>query len=321
MKKGLGRGLNSLFGDYAQYDVEEKKPEEVVKPIEKEENKVSDVKVEETVQEVKTSKTAKKQENIPDGVCEIDISLIDRNQNQPRKNFDEKALKELAHSIKQHGIIQPLVLRKIGERYQIVAGERRFRASKMAGLKKVPAVVKEFTEREVSEIAIIENLQREDLNPIESAKAIQSLIDSFDLTQETVADRIGKSRSAVANTLRLLTLPEEIIALVEQSKISAGHARTLLAVEDPRKQIELATFCVQKKISVRDLETMVKNLNKPAKEKQKPVQSLELKNFVEDLKKKFATKVSVIGNDKKGRIYIDYYTSADLQRIYDIMNK
>ena len=312
MKKGLGRGLNSLFGDYAQYDVEEKKPEEVVKPIDKEENKVSDVKVEETVQEVKTSKTAKKQENIPDGVCEIDISLIDRNQNQPRKNFDEKALKELAHSIKQHGIIQPLVLRKMGERYQIVAGERRFRASKMAGLKKVPAVVKEFTEREVSEI---------DLNPIESAKAIQSLIDSFDLTQETVADRIGKSRSAVANTLRLLTLPEEIIALVEQSKLSAGHARTLLAVEDPRKQIELATFCVQKKISVRDLETMVKNLNKPAKEKQKPVQSLELKNFVEDLKKKFATKVSVIGNDKKGRIYIDYYTSADLQRIYDIMNK
>lgn len=320
MKKGLGRGLNSLFGDYAQYDVEEKKPEKIEEPV-KNEEKVVVSKVEEPIQETKVVKNVKKQDNTPDGVCEIDISLIDRNQNQPRKNFDEKALKELAHSIKQHGIIQPLVLRKMGERYQIVAGERRFRASKMAGLKKVPAIVKEFSEREVSEIAIIENLQREDLNPIESAKAIQSLIDSYNLTQETVADRIGKSRSAVANTLRLLTLPDEIISLVEQSKLSAGHARTLLAVEDPKKQVELALFCVQKKISVRDLETMVKNLNKPAKEKQKPVQSLELKAFVEDLNKKFATKVSVIGNDKKGRIYIDYYTSADLQRIYDIMNR
>ena len=316
MKKGLGRGLNSLFGDYAQYDVEEKKPEIVEK-----EEKIS-VKPVETVEDIeqKPAKTAKKVVAQGDGVCEIDISLIDRNQNQPRKNFDEKALKELAHSIKQHGIIQPLVLRKMGDRYQIVAGERRFRASKMAGLKKVPAVVREFTEREVSEIAIIENLQREDLNPIESAKAIQALIENYNLTQETVADRIGKSRSAVTNTLRLLTLPEEIIVLVEQSKLSAGHARTLLAVEDQRKQIELAMFCVQKKISVRDLETMVKNLNKPAKEKPKQVQSLELKAFVEDLKKKFSTKVSVIGNDKKGRIYIDYYSADDLQRIYDVLN-
>lgn len=319
MKKGLGRGLNSLFGDYAQYDVEEKKIEpekESVGNVEK----VETVKKEEPIVKAKQTSVSVKTANENNGVCEIDISLIDRNQNQPRKNFDEKALKELAHSIKQHGVIQPLVLRRIGERYQIVAGERRFRASKMAGLKKVPAVVKEFTEREVSEIAIIENLQREDLNPIESAKAIQSLIDNYELTQETVADRIGKSRSAVANTLRLLTLPEEIISLVEQSKLSAGHARTLLAVEDQKKQIELALFCVQRKISVRELETMVKNLGKPAKEKQKPVQSLELKAFVDDLNKKFATKVSVIGNDKKGRIYIDYYTSADLQRIYDILN-
>lgn len=316
MKKGLGRGLNSLFGDYAQYDVEEKKPEE--KPVEE---KIVEKPVETVVQtETKPVKTVKKVDAQENGVCEIDISLIDRNQNQPRKNFDEKALKELAHSIKQHGIIQPLVLRKMGDRYQIVAGERRFRASKMAGLKKVPAVIREFTEREVSEIAIIENLQREDLNPIESAKAIQALIENYNLTQETVADRIGKSRSAVANTLRLLTLPEEIVALVEQSKLSAGHARTLLAVEDARKQIELANFCVQKKISVRDLETMVKNLNKPAKDKPKQIQSVELKAFVDDLKKKFATKVSVIGNDNKGRIYIDYYSSADLQRIYDVLN-
>ncbi len=314
MKKGLGRGLNSLFGDYVQYDIDEKKEEIKTENVEKKAEPVKNV------EESKVVKNLKVSENENLGVCEIDVALIDRNQNQPRKNFDEKALKELAHSIKQHGIIQPLVLRKVGERFQIVAGERRFRASKMVGLKKVPAVIKEFSEKEMSEIAIIENLQREDLNPIESAKAIQNLIDSYGLTQETVADRIGKSRSAVTNTLRLLTLPNEIVSLVEQSKLSAGHARTLLAVEDSKKQIELALYCVQKKISVRDLETMIKKLNKPAKNKEKQSQSLELKAFIEGLNKKFATKVSVIGNDKKGRIYIDYYNSSDLQRIFDILN-
>lgn len=317
MKKGLGRGLNSLFGDYQRYDIDETSQN-------KEEIKV-EVKEEPVISVIEPQKRTNK-EILPidvnmSGVQEIELALIDRNQNQPRKNFDEKALKELAHSIKTHGIIQPLLVKKVGARYQIVAGERRFRASKMLGLKKVPVVIKDFTEREMSEIAIIENLQREDLNPIESARAIQNLIGQYNLTQETVADRIGKSRSAVANTLRLLTLPEEIVVLVEQSKLSAGHARTLLAVEDPKKQVELAMLCVQKKISVRDLETMVKHLNKPLKEKQKPVQSLELKAFVEDLNRKFSTKVSVIGNDKKGRIYIDYYTAEDLQRIYDLMEK
>jgi len=299
MKKGLGRGLSSLFSDYTQYDnVETAKPEE---------------------KSVKTS--AVKPEKTSEGVSQIEMSLIDRNQDQPRKNFDEKALKELAHSIKQHGIIQPLVLRKMGERYQIVAGERRFRAAKLAGLKIVPAVVKDFTDRQVSEIAIIENLQREDLNPIESAKAIQNLIDNYNLTQETVADRIGKSRSAVTNTLRLLFLPKEIVEYVETSKLSAGHARTLLALEDKAKQIELANLVIAKKLSVRDLEAMIKNLNKPVKQKAKPTQSLELKEFINDLNRKLATKVSVIGNDKKGRIYIDYYSSQDLERIYEFLNK
>lgn len=317
MKKGLGRGLNSLFGDYQRFDIEEKQPEQKTEKTEP----IVETSISVIEPAKKTVKTLKIEPTENQGVLEVDIALVDRNQKQPRKNFDEKALKELAHSIKQHGIIQPLVVKEVNGRYQIVAGERRFRASKLAGLKKVPVVVKDFTEREMSEIAIIENLQREDLNPIESARAIQNLIDEYNLTQETVADRIGKSRSAVTNTLRLLTLPEEIITFVEQSKLSAGHARTLLAVEDAKKQIELALLCVQKKISVRDLETMVKHLNKPVKEKPKAVQSLELKSFVEDLNRKFATKVSVIGNDKKGRIYIDYYTSADLQRIYDIMDR
>ena len=302
MKKGLGRGLGSLFGDYDKYDIDEP--------------------------EVKENKNAKKTEteveyvkDDKDRVLQIEIGLIDRNEEQPRKNFDEKSLKELAVSIKQHGIIQPLILKKVDERYVIVAGERRFRAARIAGLKSVPAIVKDYNKREVSEIAIIENLQREDLNPIESAKAIKNLIEEYSLTQEEVADKIGKSRPAVANTLRLLTLPAEIVNLVELNKLSAGHARTLLAVEDDKQKIEIAKVCVQKKLSVRDLEVLIKKLQKPQKNKEKSAQSLELKDFTDKLNKILSTKVSIIGNDKKGRIYIDYYSQDDLQRIYDILNK
>ncbi len=293
MKRGLGRGLSSLFGDYENYELnnddvkEEKKDNETKGPISKEAKK-------ETIAESS------------DGVLQIDVGLIDRNESQPRKNFDEKALKELAHSIKQHGIIQPLILQKKGDRYQIIAGERRFRAGRMAGLKKVPAIIKDYTEEQMSEVSIIENLQREDLNPIESARAISKLIEQFNLTQEVVADKIGKSRPAVANTLRLLTLPDEIIAYIEEGKLSAGHARTLLAVEDKKKMLELASLAISKKLSVRDLELMVRKLNKPAKENHKFEQSLELKDFANNLNRIFSTKVSIIGNDKKGRIYIDY---------------
>ena len=305
MKRGLGRGLGSLFGDYENYELEkdEKQPEN------DKENK-------------QTKKSASNNDaDIANGVLEIEIGLIDRNEEQPRKNFDEKALKELAQSIKQHGIIQPLILQKNGNRYQIVAGERRFRAARLAGLKKVPAIIKEYTKQEMSEISIIENLQREDLNPIESAKAIARLIEQFNLTQEVVADKIGKSRPAVANTLRLLTLPEEIIKYIEAGKLSAGHARTLLAVEDKKKMLELANLAISKKLSVRDLELLVRKLNKPTKDTIKQQQSLELKDFANNLNRIFSTKVSIIGNDKKGRIYIDYYSPEDLQRIYDVINK
>ncbi len=295
MKRGLGRGLGSLFGDYENYEVPEvEKPEKQEKTV-----------------EVQTK----------EGVLEVEIGLIDRNEKQPRKNFDEKALKELAQSIKQHGIIQPLILNKSGDRYVIVAGERRFRAARLAGLKKVPAIIKEYSKQEESEISIIENLQREDLNPIESARAINELINNYNLTQEVVADRIGKSRPAVANTLRLLTLPEAIIHLIEEGKLSAGHARTLLAVDDKKKQLELANLCISKKLSVRDLEQLVKKLSKPTKSTKKAEQSLELQAFANSLTKAFATKVSIIGNDKKGRIYIDYYSPDDLDRIYKILNK
>jgi ParB family chromosome partitioning protein len=185
----------------------------------------------------------------------------------------------------------------------------------------VPVVVKEYTPQQIAEIAIIENLQREDLNPIESARAIKELMTTYNMTQERVADKIGKSRPAVANTLRLLTLPTAITDLILSGKLSAGHARALLAVEDEKLQKELALRAIEKKLSVRDLEQLIKKIAKGEKTKAIEEKSVELKNFVADLNKVFATKVNVLGNDKKGRIIINYYSADDLQRIYDIINK
>ena len=292
MKKGLGRGLGSLFGDFEEESGEVKKEVEV---------KVEQV----VVNEPK----------------EIEIGLIDRNPDQPRKNFDDEALEELATSIKNYGVIQPIIVKEVDGRYVIIAGERRWRASRLAGLKTVPCVVKDYTEQEVSEIAIIENLQREDLNPIESAKAIKSLISQYNLTQDEVADKIGKSRPAVANTLRLLLLPEQIIALVESNKLTAGHARALLAIDNPVKQKELALQIVEQSLTVRDIENIIKHLNKPKTETVVKERSLELKDFEERIKRVFSTKVSIKGTESKGKIVIDYYSKDDLDRIYDILNK
>ena len=293
--RGLGRGLASLFGDYESFDT----PKAEVKE-----------KVVEKIKEVNR------------GAEDISIALIDRNPNQPRKNFDEKALKELAQSIKTNGVIQPIIVTKKGDRYIIIAGERRWRASQLAGLKTVPCIVRNYTDREICEIAIIENLQREDLNPIESARAIKQLIETFDLTQEVVADRIGKSRPAVANTLRLLTLTPEVVNMIEAGKLSAGHARCLITVEDPKIQVELALKACDNKISVRELEKYIKQLSKGNNgKKQAEPQSLELKDFAKKMERIFSTKVSILGNDHKGRIFIDYYNGDDLQRIYTILDQ
>ncbi len=292
MKRGLGRGLDSLFGEY-----EEEKP--VVE-------KTVETKIEQVVV------------NEPK---EVDIGLIDRNPEQPRKIFDEDALRELAESIKVHGVIQPIIVKQVGDRYFIIAGERRWRASRIAGLKTIPCIIKNYSEQEISEIAIIENLQREDLNPIESAKAIKNLINQYNLTQDEVADKIGKSRPAVANTLRLLLLPESIISLVESNKISAGHARALLAISDTKKQKEVALLIVEKGLTVRDVEQIIKNMNRPVVERPVQEKSLELKDFENSIKRVFATKVQIKGNDNKGKIVIDYYSKDDLNRIYDILNK
>lgn len=288
MKKGLGRGLDSLFGSFE----EQEETEVAVKQNEKE---------------------------IINQPLEIEIGLIDRNLEQPRKNFDEKALNELAVSIKEHGIIQPIIVKNINNRFIIIAGERRWRAARLAGLKTVPCLIKDYNEQQISEIAIIENLQREDLNPIESAKAIKKLMNQFNLTQEEVADKIGKSRSAITNTLRLLTLPESIINLVETDKLTAGHARALLGLEDITIQKKIALIAIEKNLSVRDVENLVREAEKPAKHKEKTEKSLELKDFEEKIKRFLSTKVKIQGNDVKGKIIIDYYTKNDLDRIYELL--
>lgn len=255
------------------------------------------------------------------GVLEMDIGKIKPNPNQPRKNFDIDALNELASSIKIHGIVQPIVVNKQpnGE-YLIIAGERRWRAANICGLKTVPVIVKNYTDKQVKEISLIENLQREDLNPIEAARAIKQLMDEYGLTQETVSERIGKSRSNVANTLRLLTLYPDVIKMVEEGKLTSGHARCLVVVEDKNQQIKMAQAVVSRNLNVRELEKLVKNYTNPTKKVVvKQEQSLELKELINQLQKTFATKVSAIGNDNKGRIYIDYYSRDDLDRIAELL--
>ena len=251
-----------------------------------------------------------------DNVVRLSLLDIDPNREQPRKNFDEEALNELAESIRVHGVIQPIVVTPIGKRFMIIAGERRFRASKLAGQSDIPAIIRQYTPQQIKEISLIENLQREDLSPIEAARAIKTLMTEFNMTQEVAADRIGKSRSAVANTLRLLTLSDDVIALIEQGRLSAGHARTLVVVP-PVHQLQLALKGCDNQLTVREMEKLVREFLNPKPKKEKPVveESKELKSLVSNMQRAFATKVSALGNGRKGRIYIDYFTSDDLDRI------
>ena len=294
--KGLGRGFASLMG---MNDIDE-----LTQPTSK------------TAANSPGAKTSE------DNVVQIALMDIDPNVEQPRKSFDEAALKELAESIKVHGVIQPIVVTPMGKRFMIIAGERRFRASKMAGKTEIPAIIRHYTQQQIREISLIENLQREDLSPIEEALAIQSLMIEFNMTQEAVADRIGKSRSAIANTLRLLTLHKEVIHLVETGRLSAGHARTLVVVAKD-SQYKLALKACDNQMTVREMEKMVRDFLNPKPEKQKPSieESKELVSLVGNMKRAFATKVSAIGNGNKGRIYIDYFTADDLDRISNLVEE
>jgi ParB family chromosome partitioning protein len=256
-----------------------------------------------------------------DGVVMISLMDIDPNYEQPRKIFDEDALAELAESIKIHGVIQPIVVTPIGKRFMIIAGERRFRASKLAGKTEIPAIIRNYTPQQIKEISLIENLQREDLSPIEAARAIKTLMTEFNMTQEVAADRIGKSRSAVANTLRLLTLSDDVIQLIEKGRLSAGHARTLVVVPTA-EQYKLALKGCDNQMTVREMEKMVREYLNPKQKPQKVVEeSRELRDLVGNMKRTFATKVSAVGNGTKGRIYIDYFTADDLDRICKLVEE
>lgn len=255
----------------------------------------------------------------------VKITKVEPNREQPRKNFDEDALIELADSIKQFGVIQPIVVQDRKDHYEIIAGERRWRAAKIAGLKEVPVIIKNYTEQEIVEISLIENIQREDLNPIEEAQAYKRLLTEFSLKQDEVAERVSKSRTAVTNSMRLLKLTDNVQQMVINEMLSTGHARALLAIEDPEEQYILAQKVFDEKLSVRDVEKLVKNLRKPApKAKKTDDRALELiySQLEERLKQSLSTKVAVTSKGEgTGKIEIEFYGHDDLDRLMDILVK
>lgn len=254
----------------------------------------------------------------------VKITKVEPNREQPRKNFNEDALQELADSIKQFGLLQPILVQDRKDYYEIIAGERRWRAAKLAGLKEVPVIIRNYTEQEIVEISLIENIQREDLNPIEEAQAYKRLLTEFHLKQDEVAERVSKSRAAVTNSIRLLKLNEEVQRMVVDEMISTGHARALLAVENPEEQYNLAQRIFDEKLSVRDVEKLVKNLHKPAKPKKVGDKTMQViyQDIEEKLKQKLGRKVIVTSKGEgSGKIEIEFYNHEDLDRLLDVLNK
>lgn len=259
--------------------------------------------------------------DLPAGVTEIAVSQLDPNPDQPRRTFDTQALESLAESIRQAGVLQPLLVVENGARYRIVAGERRYRAARMAGLQSVPCVVRDMTEQERMEAALIENLQREDLNPIEEAAGIRALMEECGYTQELAAKRVGRSRPAVANLLRLLQLPESIRELVKAGELSAGHARVLAGLADESRQLALAERAVREGMSVRELEKLAaQTMEKPAKPEPKPLPS-ELNDMQERLQNVLGVRTALHGNLKKGKIILQYDSAEELEAIYEAMER
>lgn len=259
-----------------------------------------------------------------EAVMLIDINKIEPNKSQPRKNFSESSLEELAQSIKQYGVIQPIIVKKSSGGYELVAGERRWRASKIAGIKEIPAIIKDYDEDKLFEIALVENLQREDLNPIEEAMGYSKLSDNFGLSQEEISKRVGKSRSAVANSIRLLSLDDNTQALVKSGKLSAGHARTIIPVDDEKQRFELAERIIEEELSVRETENIVKKILENKKEK-KTKQKLSKFNtdsygkIEENLKNILGTNVKLKSGKNKGAIEIEYYSDDDLERLMALL--
>ena len=271
------------------------------------------------------SKSADKNEK-KEGETLVNITKVEPNREQPRKNFDEDALEELAESIKQFGLLQPILVQDRKTYYEIIAGERRWRAAKKAGLKEVPVIIKNLTDQEIVEISLIENIQREDLNPIEEAQAYKRLLTEFNLKQDEVADRVSKSRTAVTNSMRLLKLCDEVQQMIINEMISTGHARALISIEDPEQQYSIAQKIFDEKLSVRDVEKLVKDLGKPEKAKKTAAvdKSLEIvyQDIEEKLKQKLSTKVAISSKGNgSGKIEIEFYSHEDLDKIIDLLSK
>ncbi|MCI9229312.1 MAG: ParB/RepB/Spo0J family partition protein [Dorea sp.] len=293
-KKGLGKGLDSLIPDNRGAKTAE--PE---LPSEKE-----------PADELKSGEQMMK------------INMVEPNRNQPRKNFDEDALLELADSIKQFGILQPLLVRKRKDYYEIIAGERRWRAAKMAGIKEVPVIIKEYSEQEIIEIGLIENIQRENLNPIEEAMAFKRLLEEFNLKQDEVAERVSKSRTAVTNSMRLLRLDGRVQQMIIDDMITTGHARALLAIDDKEQQYTLANKIFDEKLSVRETEKLIKDIKNPKKPKEKKVieNAFIYKDIENKMKEIIGTKVSVASKGNgKGKIEIEYYSDKELERVFEMI--
>ena len=300
--RGLGKGLDALFGD-AEVTLERKPAA-----------------VNETQAKVPAKADEKKEEPSAGGITYIDINDIKPNENQPRKTFDEEKLEELAASIAEHGLIQPVVLRKSGKGYEIVAGERRWRAARKIGIKELPCIIKELTDEENMLLAIIENMQREDLNPIEEAEGIKQMIDTYGLTQEQVSKSVGKSRPYIANCLRLLKLPAAVVGYVSDGELSAGHAKVLAGIDEEDKQIKLAEEVIKHGLSVRQLEKMAKE-EKPAAKKPKKAaaKNANVKRVEEDLKAALGTKVTLNQKGSKGKIEIEFYSKEELERLIEML--
>ena len=310
VRKGLGRGLDVMIPNKIAAPLPEKEPE-------KEQNTEQKKPAESTV-------TAALQAEVPaDGtLMSVDILKVDRNKQQPRKKFDENGLEELADSLRQVGVLQPLLVVKKGEYYEIVAGERRWRAAKLAGLKEVPVIVRDLTPQEIDEISLIENLQRQDLNAIEEAQAFKRLKEEHGMTDDQIAEKVSKSRAAITNSMRLLKLDNRVQEMVIDEKISMGLARALLGVEDSEKQYEMAQDAFDKRMSVRDVEKLVKQLNAPKKadrKKQDLTQyQLQFDEYAGKMAEALGVKVAVTLKDKNtGRLEIDFYNTDDFERLYD----
>ena len=295
-KRGLGKGIGALFGSET----------DDIGTVERDINLINEDKSHENVVILK-------------------LSQVEPNKEQPRKSFDEEKLSALADSIKKHGVIQPIIVKDMNNGYyRIVAGERRWRASRMAGLKELPAIIRSYDELTTMQVALIENLQREDLNPIEEAMCYKSLLEDFSLTQEQVSEQVGKSRSAVANSIRLLSLPDEVQKMLEKGLLSGGHARAVLAVNDDSDKLLLAQKIVENSLSVRQAEQLVKTLNAPKKEEELTKKSTQFEIQINEIQKRMAevlgTKVKILNGAKKGKIEIEYYSPNDLERLLKILD-